>query len=322
MKSTSIISVIVCTHNPRADYFRRVLAALREQTLALNEWELLIIDNSSAEPVESRFDITWHPNGRCVIEHTLGLTPARLRGIDTAKSELLVFVDDDNVLDINYLKETIRIGSELPLLGAWGAGIFRPEFESQPPDWTKPYWRMLAVGEIDRDIWSNISDSLTTVPCGAGLTVRSEVAKEYQRVLAVDIGRLKLDRQGTSLLSGGDTDLALTACDMRMGTGMFRTLALTHLIHKGRISLSHLSALAEAMAFSGELLWSARGRVTPNARRGILSRILQAYHRLRIPKEHRAILDARERGIDKARRLLSKGAVVGELHDDIPRQGS
>jgi glycosyltransferase involved in cell wall biosynthesis len=42
-----MLSVIVCTHNPRQDYLARALAALRDQTLPTNEWELLVVDNAS-----------------------------------------------------------------------------------------------------------------------------------------------------------------------------------------------------------------------------------------------------------------------------------
>src|SRR5262245_33061845 len=77
-------SVIICTHNPRVDYLTRTLTALRSQTLPVSEWELLVIDNASKEPVASRFDIGWHPNSRHIHEPTLGLTPARLRGIAEA----------------------------------------------------------------------------------------------------------------------------------------------------------------------------------------------------------------------------------------------
>ena len=41
------ISAIICTHNPRPDYLRRVLDALKAQTLPKEQWELLLIDNAS-----------------------------------------------------------------------------------------------------------------------------------------------------------------------------------------------------------------------------------------------------------------------------------
>src|SRR5438045_2554303 len=89
----SDISVVICTHNPRPDYLRRVLEALRNQTLPKKQWELLLIDNASSEPVAGNWDLKWHPNARHIGEYELGLTPARLRGIKESCGELLVFVD-------------------------------------------------------------------------------------------------------------------------------------------------------------------------------------------------------------------------------------
>src|SRR5277367_5769846 len=97
------ISVIVCTHNPRADYLRRTLDALREQNFPLNKWELLLIDNASEKPLAEVYDLSWHPQGRHVRELELGLTAARVRGIRESNGGLLVFVDDDNVLAPDYL---------------------------------------------------------------------------------------------------------------------------------------------------------------------------------------------------------------------------
>ena len=49
------ISVIVCTHNPRPDYLRRVLDALYAQTLPKTDWELILIDNANDMPLPD----TW-----------------------------------------------------------------------------------------------------------------------------------------------------------------------------------------------------------------------------------------------------------------------
>ena len=125
------LSVIICTHNPRSDYFGRTLEALRVQTLRREDWEMLVIDNASKQPVQERFDFSWHPNARVVREDKLGLTPARLRGIGEARGALLVFVDDDNVLDPDFLDVAQKIAAERPFLGAW-SGQCRPGFEEPP----------------------------------------------------------------------------------------------------------------------------------------------------------------------------------------------
>jgi glycosyltransferase involved in cell wall biosynthesis len=77
-------------------------------------------------------DISWHSRGRYMREDELGQTAARLRGIQEASGELLVFVDD-NVLVPDYLIRAAAISARRPDLGVFGAGILEPEFEVQPP---------------------------------------------------------------------------------------------------------------------------------------------------------------------------------------------
>lgn len=48
---TPVISVVLPTHNPRADYLARVIEALRAQTLSKDLWELVVVDNGSKQPL-------------------------------------------------------------------------------------------------------------------------------------------------------------------------------------------------------------------------------------------------------------------------------
>src|SRR5580658_7466146 len=110
------ISVIICAHNPRRDYLSRALDALKAQSLPREQWELLLIDNASKEPLANSLDLSWHRGGRHVLEKELGLTPARLRGIREASGEVLVFVDDDNVLAPDYLDHALGIARSHPFV--------------------------------------------------------------------------------------------------------------------------------------------------------------------------------------------------------------
>ena len=152
------LSVVICTHNPRPRYFRRMLDALSLQTLPKDQWELLVIDNRCDYPLQGRADLSWHPGARIVREETLGLTPARLAGIREASGDILVFVDDDNVLDQDYLEQALKIADERPFLGAW-SGRSQGEFEAPPPEWTRRYWGNLAIREFEQEVWSNPASS-------------------------------------------------------------------------------------------------------------------------------------------------------------------
>jgi glycosyltransferase involved in cell wall biosynthesis len=172
------LSVITCSHNPRVDYLKQIVDALRAQTLDTRRWDYLLIDNASDEPLASRVDLSWHPFARQIREEKLGLTHARLRGIQEAKGEVLVFVDDDNLLDTDYLEQVIKVADAWPILGAFG-GQVRPRFEEPPPDWTRQYWSRLVIREFEDDRWSNIPTAHETMPSGAGLCVRRAVATQY-----------------------------------------------------------------------------------------------------------------------------------------------
>ena len=166
------ISVIICSHNPRPTYLRRVLDALRNQTLPVERWELLLIDNASKERLDTLWDLSWHPNGRHIFEGQLGVAYARQRGIREMSADLLVFVDDDNVLDLDYLRKAVSIDHQWPELGAWGSGVINPEFEVEPPDYLKELVPYVALRNADNAYWSNVPTCKWATPWGAGHCVR------------------------------------------------------------------------------------------------------------------------------------------------------
>lgn len=303
------VSVIICTHNPRPEYLRRVLGALEAQTLPKENWELLVIDNASKEVLSGHWDLSWHSAGRIIREEKLGLTPARVRGIAEARGEVLVFSDDDTVFDANYLAEAWRIAQGWPMLGAWG-GQPTAEFEAPPPKWTAPYRTMLGLPRTERNCWSNNFDG-EACPIGAGLCLRREVARRYAEVLRTSDQRAFLDRSGTELLGGGDNDLALTACDMGLGAGRFMSLQFLHLIPSRRLTLEYLLALREGMVFSHVILDSYRPHLFP--RKALLRSVAGYLWRLAKGNRYeRRFQLAAWRGEWKARRLLARNEAAAK----------
>lgn len=254
------ISVITCTHNPRPEYLDRTLSALKAQSLSVEQWELLVIDNASDRPLAAGLDLSWHPGARVIREDQLGLTPARLRGIREAGTEVLVFVDDDNVLDADYLAIALKISQEWSMLGAWG-GQCLPEFEQDPPEWTHRFWEFLGIRMFDQDRWSNLPQWEAT-PIGAGLCVRKAVAVAYGSSVLTNPNRAALDRQGNLLLGCGDMDLAYTACDMGLGIGIFTALKLFHLMPPARLEEAYLLKMVEQSVYSRVMLNFLRGNLS------------------------------------------------------------
>ncbi len=298
--SSPALSVIICTHNPRREYLERAVRGLAVQTLPRERWELVLVDNASDPSLNLWFDSSQPPQPRLIKEMQLGLTHARLRGVRETTGEIIVFVDDDNVLAPDYLEQAEAIGREWPRLGTWG-GQTLPEWEVTPPEWTQRYWNWIGVRELERDLWSNLRNDMRSAPFGAGMCVRRVVAETYARVLNGDRLRLSLGRTGTQLIGSEDSDLAFTACDLRLGNGIFTRLKLTHIIPRQRLEEKYLLRLVEALTFSNTLLMLAHGVAAPIPSRA--QRALQFYQSLFIARRARSFDLARWRGRRKAWRL-------------------
>ena len=297
-----MISVIICTHNPRLSYLRRVFEALRAQTLSQSKWELLIVDNASDRPVKESLDLTAFPQGYYVREEKLGLSHARLRGIAETTGSLLVFVDDDNVLKPDFLEIAAEIHLKYPMLGAWSGQVI-PEFEVNPAKELAHFIELLCIRKLDRDIWGN-NPTWSHIPWGAGMCVRRQVAQHYRQVTMNDPLRLSLDHAGTRASCHGDTDLALTSLDLHLGLGLFQDLVLTHLIPERRLNESYLINLAENSAAAFVVLRKIRGITMPELQTKF--GWLQRLRYWRAPLAERKAADARERGEKLGVELISR----------------
>lgn len=258
----SLISVIIPTHDPDRTRLARTLDGLRAQTLPHDAWELLLIDNASSPAVTpADFDLAWHAGARIVREEKIGLTSARLAGIRASQGGYLLFVDDDNVLCPDYLKNVVEIFREHAEVGAIG-GKSHPEFEVTPEPWVAEFHGCLALRDCGDE--ARISSYVTFAggeakgrkgypdfaPLGAGMAIRREAAEKYVAKIETDTARRALDRSGNSLTSGGDNDFVMTALDEGWLVGYFPQLQLTHLIPAGRISKEYLARLNRGIARS------------------------------------------------------------------------
>lgn len=285
--SACVLSIIICTHNPRPDYLARTLAALKAQTLPAVQWEMLLIDNASEKPLAGIWDLSWHPQGRHIREDELGLTPARMRGIREAAAKVLVFVDDDNVLANDYLENALKITASHPWVAAFGGNMIG-EFETEPEDCIKDYLHELSLGEVKEEVWARYAKvaGIYLGPAGAGMVIRKTVATYYAEMSARDPLRHGLDRKGASLISAGDIDMALCACMLGFAIGRFPQLYLTHLIPTARLRQDYLLRLIEAKMLSHFILrfiWDgtlpAPGRTEEKPSRS--ERIFRAYQSFR-----------------------------------------
>lgn len=260
-----MITVFIPTHNPDRNRLLSTLEGLKNQSLAYDQWELLIIDNASTNKVLDQIDLSWHPLARVISEYKLGLTWARLRGFTEARGSIAVLVDDDNILENHYLAYTVELFNTYPKIGAIG-GKSLPRFDVKPSAWVANFWGSLALRDLGNEaIISDltIEEKITYpdyAPIGAGMAIRKEALQSYVfKILSMQEGAIISDRKGTSLSSGGDNDIILTILFDQWEVAYFPQLQLEHIIPEGRTTKAYLAKMNHNASKSWIALLNAHG---------------------------------------------------------------
>ncbi len=292
---------MICTLNPRQDYLQITLDALRSQTLPLDHWELIVVDNGSSPPVS--LDLSWHPRARIVVEAKPGVLAARLRAIQEASADLLCFFDDDNAPCAGYLTSSLEISDSHPWLGAWGAAHIIGKFEVPVEPWAEPFLHMLALRAEPGNFWSNMED-WRTMPYGAGLVFRRQVGDEFTRWIAANQEANAIGRSKTNLLSHEDIAIVRMAYRLKMGSGIFECLTIDHYIPKLRLEVGYLCKLSEGFGYSGVLDKWLNGKPFRPRGKGRITRLVEMVKLARKPPQSRACWKAARRGTNAALKYI------------------
>ncbi len=97
------VSLIMPTFN-KLSRLRFALKSLNKQSYPFEKWELVIVDDGSTESVENLLDeleLNYHIN--YIFQSNSGRSIARNQGLDVAKGEIIVFMDDDLIASPNFV---------------------------------------------------------------------------------------------------------------------------------------------------------------------------------------------------------------------------
>jgi GT2 family glycosyltransferase len=119
------ISVVVCTRN-RVDSLRKCIRALTS-TKTNYEWELIIVDNDSADGTNDFLSSLARQFSKTrvitTVEPRRGIGPARNKGITLAHGDIIAFTDDDCYVAENYIDAMISAFETGPEVGFVGGRI-------------------------------------------------------------------------------------------------------------------------------------------------------------------------------------------------------
>jgi glycosyltransferase involved in cell wall biosynthesis len=239
-------SIIICTHNPKHELLQRLLNAVLQFDVSAPAHEVILVDNNSTPLLANNKTVQSFlankRNTKLIVEKNPGLTSARITGINNAIHEWVIFFDDDNEPDINYLPKAEDVIQQYPQVGAWGPGTIEVEFFCQPNKWlhsNKAIFQQRNEQAIKFD-WQQ--QWQPCYPYGTGMVIKKEVADEYARRV-VNQRYTMSDRKGKSLSSGGDVQLVLTGIQLGYAAGVVPEMKLKHLIDQDKTEFKYLRKL-------------------------------------------------------------------------------
>lgn len=245
-------SIIICTYNPKEQNLNRLLNSISKFNYDLASYEVIIIDNSSTIPV-NRFQYIKEfsnnfPSFKVYSEERIGLSYARMKGIELSSNEWLIFFDDDNCPESNYLKGLETLLQIYPEVVCWGPGKINVKFIDEPNlTWLNDYKENFQEKNIDGTIIHSSTLYNSNFPTGTGMAIRKDIAFDYCR--KVKAGSYTLtDRSKNKLSSGGDVQIVLHAISLGYHVGVSSILQLIHCIDATKSNLKYLVRHAYATA--------------------------------------------------------------------------
>ncbi|MVW71380.1 glycosyltransferase family 2 protein [Bordetella sp. 15P40C-2] len=195
-KNSLTVTVILCTHNRQA-LLKKCLDSLAAQTADQKKFDVLIIDNASADETATIANeyCKNFSNFRYHLESRLGLARARNTGLELTNTPLAAFTDDDAIPQPDWVEKMLARFEELPANVAVLAGEIIPIWEQQRPAWlTDPLLRPLSA----RLGWDTVPRLMRASEwvCEVNCCYRTEVIKKYSGFPE------SLGRKGDILLSG------------------------------------------------------------------------------------------------------------------------
>jgi glycosyltransferase involved in cell wall biosynthesis len=166
-------SVIVITRN-RARLLPRVLESLVKQDFENDKYEIIVVDNNSDDDTTSivkKFKREFPNKINYVFEPKVGMSNARNRGAETAKGEILLFIDDDAIASTNWLTSHNFLYQSFPDIVATG-GKIELTFLSKRPKWVSKEL-LVTLGYLDLCNTETII-SFPNHPFGVNFSVKKE----------------------------------------------------------------------------------------------------------------------------------------------------
>ncbi len=233
-----MLSIIICTYN-REKYIAPLLESIAKNDYPVGDYEIVLVDNNCTDNTRGVCEqfAAEHPEItlRYVVETEQGLSAARNKGVETAKGDIIVYVDDDALVDTNYIRIYAEHFATHPETMAAG-GPIEPLYETEEPEWMSPYTKALLTA------WMNYGDKVREYPTGrypggGNAAYRKKVFDQ------VGLFNTELGRKGNALLASEEKDIFDKMHALDMQVLYLPTPVLHHIIPQTKLEEDYFNRL-------------------------------------------------------------------------------
>lgn len=226
------VTVAICTWN-RAKLLDRTLQQFCNLRVPGGlDWELLVVENNCTDETPA---IIEGYSGRLpihrLVEPAQGVSNARNCALRAARGELLVYTDDDILVDEDWLAAYASATQRWPSAGYFG-GVIEPSYEREPPPWFRANERVLGpyIGEA---LDLGPTERPMTVgewPWGGNMAFRR---KAFQS----NAFQSNLGRRGNERTAGGERAFCRAVADAGFQGVWVPSARVRHLVGVDRLTL-------------------------------------------------------------------------------------
>ena len=144
-----VLSITICTYN-RLEYLKKCLTSILDQTQGSQIIEINIIDNNSTDDTKNYISERQKkfPEINYYIEKKQGISHARNLSFKVCKGDFLAFVDDDAIINKNWLESLLNELKTQNQNIVYGGPIY-PKFETEPEKWIDKNYFVREFKETD-----------------------------------------------------------------------------------------------------------------------------------------------------------------------------
>ncbi|WP_455635750.1 glycosyltransferase [Parabacteroides sp.] len=239
------LSVVICTYN-RGKYLPLVLDSLKKQQYPFSSFEILLVNNNSTDQTDKIIQEYQQANPTLpltyITEYNQGISYARNRGVTESTGDIIVFIDDDETVESNFLQNVDDFFTRYPDAGI-SAGPVIPVYESQKPQWLSHYTMRLVTGAYQK------GNQIKLLPPkdypGTGHAC-------FRKALFLKYGAFdtSLGRKGNSLMGAEDKDFFLRLMHGGEKCYYLPSARIYHHIPDNKLTNEHFKKLTYALGRS------------------------------------------------------------------------